>query len=405
MPKLKITHGKTLNDVPCKKVNRLNSDVVHAFEAPNDALSFIHERRLKRTHSHVDITPIAGIINWKGLTDDCGGMVTSLYDKDKNHGGNVGDPVADCLAIVARSNNSILALADGVNWGERSMLAARSAVYGAVTYLTKEETLDAAQTTKDVFRSILRAFESAQNVIVEEEAMLTTLCVAVVVDHPEKDKWGLCVVNVGDSLAFVYNKEGGVREVTVGSHSLDEKRDMRHSGGALGPADGYNPDLENLTLSYTQLEPGDIVFLTSDGISDNFDPVVGRFRMFRKFSKQSPLLLRKADEPEQRKRSDSDQSSREMALSQEKDADLAQLSMLTPKERHQGMLFKMRWVSLALSRARIENVSPGFATAMAIPFLAKVKDETSCWQRTCRLLIGLDDRRGASAVLFVSISN
>ena len=27
----------------------------------------------------------------------------------------------------------------------------------------------------------------------------------------------------------------------------------------------------------TYVEPGDIVFLTSDGISDNFDPVVGKF--------------------------------------------------------------------------------------------------------------------------------
>ena len=27
----------------------------------------------------------------------------------------------------------------------------------------------------------------------------------------------------------------------------------------------------------TQLEAGDIVFLTSDGVSDNFDPVVGKF--------------------------------------------------------------------------------------------------------------------------------
>ena len=41
--------------------------------------------------------------------------------------------------------------------------------------------------------------------------------------------------------------------------------------------DGINPELSNLTCSMTKVSPGDIVFLTSDGISDNFDPVVGKF--------------------------------------------------------------------------------------------------------------------------------
>lgn len=54
-------------------------------------------------------------------------------------------------------------------------------------------------------------------------------------------------------------------------------RDMRDALGALGPVSGNKPELSNLTLSMTVVEPGDIVFLTSDGISDNFDPVVGKF--------------------------------------------------------------------------------------------------------------------------------
>ena len=47
--------------------------------------------------------------------------------------------------------------------------------------------------------------------------------------------------------------------------------------GALGPVDGVNPELSNLTCSMTLVEAGDIVFITSDGVSDNFDPVVGKF--------------------------------------------------------------------------------------------------------------------------------
>ena len=52
---------------------------------------------------------------------------------------------------------------------------------------------------------------------------------------------------------------------------------MRDALGALGPVDGMNPELSNLTCSLTLVDPGDIVFLTSDGVSDNFDPVVGKF--------------------------------------------------------------------------------------------------------------------------------
>lgn len=63
----------------------------------------------------------------------------------------------------------------------------------------------------------------------------------------------------------------------TGSHDITLMRDMRDALGALGPVYGNKPELSNLTLSLTIVEPGDIVFLTSDGLSDNFDPVVGKF--------------------------------------------------------------------------------------------------------------------------------
>ena len=46
--------------------------------------------------------------------------------------------------------------------------------------------------------------------------------------------------------------------------------------------DGRNPQLHNLTCSMTFVEKGDLVFITSDGISDNFDPVVGKFCSIRR---------------------------------------------------------------------------------------------------------------------------
>ena len=203
-------------------------------------------------------------------------MVTSLYERSTKDGQKkyIGDPIADSLAIVTRRNSAILALADGVSWGQKSRLAATCGIYGSVKYLN--DNLSSCKTTKDVFKQILKGFEQAQNCIVSEQGTMTTLCVAVVVPMPEKERYGLCVVNVGDSYAYVFNKHYGVKEVTEGSHPINEVRDMRNSGGALGPADGYNPDLSNLTCSFIIIEKGDLVFLCSDGISDNFDPVIAK---------------------------------------------------------------------------------------------------------------------------------
>ena len=101
--------------------------------------------------------------------------------------------------------------------------------------------------------------------------------------HLAGDKFIACVCNVGDSLAYVYSpSKGHVRELTQGSHDIQSNRDMRDALGALGPVDGVNPELSNLTCSMTEIDAGDIVFLTSDGISDNFDPVVGKFCVPRK---------------------------------------------------------------------------------------------------------------------------
>lgn len=46
-----------------------------------------------------------------------------------------GEPIADVWGVVARRNNAILALADGVNWGDGARLAARCAIRGAIDHL------------------------------------------------------------------------------------------------------------------------------------------------------------------------------------------------------------------------------------------------------------------------------
>lgn len=216
--------------------------------------------------------PIAGIPNWKMHHHRAYGLSQSMYDFDPDTQKLSGEPNADAFAVVARENNAFLAVADGVNWGEKPFMAARSAVKGCIEYLSDH--LHEASTTHEVAKFMLKSFQHAQSCIIDCQGTLTTLCAAVVCKLQDINGYGLCVVNVGDSLAYVYRKKNCVQEVTIGSHADEACRDMRNTGGCLGPSDGHNPDLTNLTCSFTLVDEGDIVFLTTDGISDNFDPVV-----------------------------------------------------------------------------------------------------------------------------------
>ncbi|KAK4878430.1 hypothetical protein RN001_010936 [Aquatica leii] len=258
---------------------------------------------------------------WNRKCDYIYGISNSLYDKNQVTKQCNGDPIADCFGIIARNDSAILAVADGVNWGEKASIAAKSAVHGSLHYLNKtifNDTvpfvdLDTTQksdpilnpnrvgNTREVFICLLRAFNCAHDLILENEGMLTTLTVAVVLPlkgkarasrskerdslsrrpigtKPEDlDTYVCCVCNVGDTLAYVYSHKYGVRELTKGSHDINCNRDMRDALGALGPVDGINPELSNLTLSLTTIHKGDIIMIASDGLTDNFDPNVCKF--------------------------------------------------------------------------------------------------------------------------------
>lgn len=119
-----------------------------------------------------------------------------------------------------------------------------------------------------------KSLDEAHSLILQKEGGLTTMCACMVLPITDSDDYAMCCVNVGDSYSFVFSHNHGIREVTIGSHDVSCERDIRDAGGALGPVDGDNPELANLTFSLTRVSKGDIVFLTTDGISDNFDPVV-----------------------------------------------------------------------------------------------------------------------------------
>ena len=139
-------------------------------------------------------TSIAGIRYWNRPNSAAFGLSDTLYERHPLTGIAAGSPIADTFAIVARKNSAILVLGDGVNWGPRAALASRAAVHGAMEYLNSAlfgvtRPQGRQLTTADVFQILLRSFHAAHCLILEEEAMLTTLTAAVVL--PTTDETGV----------------------------------------------------------------------------------------------------------------------------------------------------------------------------------------------------------------------
>lgn len=163
---------------------------------------------------------IAGIKDWSQSTEDAFGISTTLYESHPTTKAKAGEPIADSFGIVVRENSAILALADGVNWGEKASVAARSAIHGCIDYLNKalyKEGGGKVENTLDLFVCLLRSFSAAHNLILQENGKLTTLTVAAILQLKNSNRFIVCTCNVGDTLAYVYNKEYGVREITQGN--------------------------------------------------------------------------------------------------------------------------------------------------------------------------------------------
>lgn len=89
----------------------------------------------KTVETIIYLEPVASVSNWNQENDHSYGISISLYENNPVTNESSGNPIADCYGLVTRENAAVLALADGVNWGEGARLAARSAVHGCLDYI------------------------------------------------------------------------------------------------------------------------------------------------------------------------------------------------------------------------------------------------------------------------------
>ncbi|XP_025081235.1 uncharacterized protein LOC112556438 isoform X2 [Pomacea canaliculata] len=268
------------DDLPYVQLSTLDEEVMVSYSGPDTGLMYAESPGGNNDNPG----PVAGCKTWNRKEPQGYGICISLYEQHPISMKMSGEPLADAFALCARRNNAILLIADGVNWGEKSRLAARCALYGSMKYLNYKmfDKHQQPSTTQDVITLLRKSLDEAHRAILARDGGLTTMCACMVVPVANSDQYVACCVNVGDSYGFVYSHNQGIREVTIGSHDVSSERDIRDAGGALGPVDGQNPELHNLAFSMTFCNVGDIVFLTTDGVSDNFDPVVTKIALPQK---------------------------------------------------------------------------------------------------------------------------
>jgi len=190
----------------------------------------------------------------------------------------VGDPICDRYSVTLYENRSVIALADGASWGERPRKAATTAVKKFQEYMRghHKEISD----THEAADVMLKAFRAAQEGIMEEvnfdpnDAGTTTLFAGMEFElSTSADKshnWVFTAVSLGDCKAYHVSK-GNLNEIIV--RNRHTTTDVKDPGGRLGP---FGPaelaDLRNLTVLSQLCEEGDIIFLCTDGVHDNFNP-------------------------------------------------------------------------------------------------------------------------------------
>ena len=263
-PNSQFIETSCLTPIPFKYIPYLEPTVISAYTGPEAGLTW-EEDKVRKSKTP---TEHAGIHWGQKWNQNAYGVAVSLYEEDRLKGRTMGEPIADVFAVVRRRNCSFMALADGCGWGVKPRLAARSAVKAAIDYLNTH--LHDIKSTHRLSKLMIEAMFESQQLILDNEATLTTLIITAVV--PTKGdsgtEWAAMSLSVGDSSSYVYDPS---TKLIYPLQARMERDGVTDCGGCLGPQVGVDPDLENLVLSFSGVQPNEIVFLVSDGISDNFD--------------------------------------------------------------------------------------------------------------------------------------
>ena len=210
-------------------------------------------------------------------TVDVAGRTVSTYPMMPGHSERQGTPICDSyFAQVQRDGVVVLCIADGCGWGKHVREAAVKAKVAMCNHIATH--LTSMNDTERITEVLLRALGEAHYKIIEGKehvgsAGTTTILGGVLA--PVQGSDGLfcfMFISVGDCKAYCRKATTGkIIDLTMGSRG--NLSDGKDPGGRIGPLTKNGmPDFRNLRISYCICEEGDILLLSSDGLSDNFDP-------------------------------------------------------------------------------------------------------------------------------------
>ena len=214
------------------------------------------------------------------------GRSTSTYPFIEKNGCRDGEPICDQYCLMFSPPLSIIAVADGCNWGTGPAEAAIRASKAFIDHMNKSR--DLFRSTNLVAHLCLDGIVAAHNSIIagpyiEGKSIGTTTLLggvlAKVILPNQKDNepknikdWVFIFASIGDCKAFLYDKKKKtVEELTPDSRG-ENFMDASDCGGRIGPYIDGGPDLRNLEVFMSPCHEGDIIFVCSDGVHDNFDP-------------------------------------------------------------------------------------------------------------------------------------
>jgi len=222
----------------------------------------------------------------QSATDYCCATSISTYpmlpvrNSDPVRYAREGSPICDQYRCCIFPNRTVIAVADGCNWGEPPRNAARAAVNAFTKYLCahQSEIGDLQYAGGLVLRALSMANAEIFKGIDRETSMVgtTTLLGGLILQLDEMNEasaptFGFVYVSIGDCKAFHWNSvTGKYSDITASNRA--GTLSASDCGGRLGPHNDNLPDLRNLQLGFYACNEGDFIMIVSDGVHDNLDP-------------------------------------------------------------------------------------------------------------------------------------
>ncbi len=212
------------------------------------------------------------IIEQEGV---CMGMSNGYQDH------NIKQPNADHVGVALLKAGdypvTLVVQADGSGHGKEPAQVARAVVEMAIASAEKAFNLPfvnahdciqlllhtMCETTKDIAKKCAQAPEDYQSA--------ATALIGAVVPNKEPGRATAVFGNLGDCGAFIWKKDGTISR--IGEDDLSEAYDVQSSGGQYGMNPNIAlPNTAGYKFFTAQVEEGDRIITSSDGVIDNLHP-------------------------------------------------------------------------------------------------------------------------------------